>query len=100
VFDAREHGWDGYVERLFSGIPTDSFKEARCKKYLENVFKVDIVIRSKGKLHFMHNACQKPVEDRRTFSEDEWVNAFSKIAIYLKCDNCNRKRFFLDFETM
>lgn len=101
VFDAREHGWDGYVCGLFRGEPSGPFEEAKCKQCQQNVFKADIVIFSKGKLDFIHNACQEPVEEAgRTFAEDEWVNAFANISIYLKCVHCNKKQLYIDYETM
>lgn len=97
AFDAGKHGWDGFVCKDDYLDRERPFTETVCPKCGNSTFSVRIKISSQGKVDFIDEC----VNNDDSFTEDDWVNGFDWITIYLTCLKCTyQQNEWMDYETM
>ena len=97
IFDASEHGWDGFV--CHQNITHSDTEKVVCSKCKNNIFEIVITIYSQGKEDFIKES-QLIRDDGTVMLETDWVNAFDWITIDAVCNKCTSKHTVTDYETM
>jgi predicted DNA-binding WGR domain protein len=88
LFDNNKHGWNGFVCQEGGVTATDKNMIGwKCLKCKHNIYNIKISIRSGGKQDFIAESGIADGDDK--FKKSDWVNAFSSIAINIKCNNCS-----------
>lgn len=97
LFDAGQHGWEGFVCKDDFLDREAPFQKYRCLDCDAEAFDVTVRITSQGRRDF----AEECVANDDSFTLEDWVDGFEWINVSLRCPKCGKEeRDWLDLETM